>query len=102
EAVEFQGAHDGREQFPGIIVGEGEAIALAAARVVLLDSIGEAPNTVNNRHAAVTHSYQLTQPAGLETRRHQEHVAARVDALGEFGIEGEKNRYLLGIARGQV
>src|SRR6266700_2673052 len=102
EAVKFQGAYDGCEQFPGIIVGESETIALTAARVVLLDCIGEAPNTVNNRHAAVTHSNQLTQAAGLETRRHQEHVAARVDALGEFGIEGEKNRYLLRIARGQV
>ena len=49
---------------------------------------------MHHRHAAVAHGDHLIEPARLEPRRHQEDVAAGVDALLQRPVEGQERRDL--------
>ena len=102
EAIEFKGTHNGSKQFPGIIVGESETISLTCTRVVLLHRICQATYTMHDRNTAIAHCNQLTQPARLKARRHQEHITSGIDPLCQFGIEGKENGYLFRVTRSQV
>src|SRR5438876_3146291 len=92
ETVKFKRTYNGSKQLPGIIIGEDKTVAFTTARVVLLNGIGQAANGSHDRNATIAHGYELTQTAGLKPRRHEEHIAARIDALRHFCIEGKKNR----------
>src|SRR5262245_7679955 len=82
EAIKLDSAHDRSKELPGIIIGEGKAIAWTGIGVILLNSIGQTAHTTHHRDTAITHSNQLAQAAGFKTRRHEEHVATGIDRLG--------------------
>src|SRR2546421_5792745 len=102
ETVELKRADNGGEQLPWVIIGEGKPVAFTAARIIFLDCIGQATNGSHNGHAAIAHRYQLSQATWLKTRRHEEHIDARVDVLRNFSVEGEKNRYLLRVTNRKI
>ena len=61
-----------------VVVGKGEAVALAGELVVGLHGIAQAAGLAHYRQRAVAQRYHLAQAAGLEHGRHEEHVRAGV------------------------
>ncbi len=88
--------HDRRVELPGVVGGEGEAVALRRHRVVVLDRVREPPGRSHHRDGAVPQGDQLGQTTGLVARRHPQHVRAGVDALRERRVEPDRRRDLPG------
>src|SRR4051794_10810374 len=82
KTIDSQGANNSSKQFPGIIIGKGEPVALARLRIVVLHGISQTTNATHDGYATVTHRDQLTGATGFKTRRHQEHIATGIDAPG--------------------
>src|SRR5207302_8155836 len=72
--------------------GEDEAVAGLAHRVPVVDRVRQAAGGPYDRDRPVAQADQLPQSARLETRRHQEHVGAGVDVLGQYRLEADGGR----------
>ena len=68
----------------GVVVGEGEAVALAGVLVVGLDRVLEAAGLAHDGQGAVAHGYHLGEAAGLKAAGHEQHVRAGVDAVAQL------------------
>ena len=78
-----------------IIGGEDEAVAGLRPRIPVVDGIGQPAGGAHDRDGPVAETDQLTEAAWLESRRHQEHVGAGVNMLGEHRLEPDRGRHLL-------
>src|SRR5436309_126402 len=87
----MQRSLDGVGEGGRLVLGEREAVATRIG-VDVAHRIREPANRANDRDRAVAERDQLAETAGLESRRHEEQVRARVDALGERRIEPEGER----------
>ena len=74
-------------QAGGVVVFEDETGAGAGARVPGLHGVGEPAGAVHDGHRAVAQAVELVEAAGLVARRHEEHVGARLDQVGEVVVE---------------
>ena len=64
------------------------------------DRVDQPAGGVRHRRRAVALAVHLVQPAGLEARRHQEEIGARLDQVGELLVEAGRHRDAAGMARG--
>src|SRR6185369_2210612 len=60
-----------------------ETGAAAVCRIELLDRVVETTRRPHDRNRAVTHAVHLIQTARLIQRRHEKHVSARFDLMGQ-------------------
>ena len=70
-----------------IVACEAEAIARACVVDEGMDGVLEAAGLANDRNIAVAQRDHLRQTARLELGRHQEHIRARIDAVGQIARE---------------
>ena len=96
-AIESQRAVESGEQRGRVLLVEAEAPAIRA----FLDRVVEPAHRVHQRQRAVAQRIELVQPAGLEARGHQEHVGARLDAVGELVVEPQLRRDAARVFLGQ-
>ena len=73
----------------GVQVVEHEAGAVAGALVVVDHGVGEAAGRAHDRQRPVAQAVHLVQAARLEARRHQEEVAAGLDAVRPRVVEAD-------------
>ena len=74
---------DGVKHVVGVVVGEGEAVALVGIYVEGLDAVPEAAGLPDDGDGPVAHGDHLAEAAGLELAGHEEHVRAGVDPVGQ-------------------
>ena len=74
---------------------EDKAVAPGEVRAKLGHGIRQSAGMADNRQSPVTHGDHLSQAAGFEARRHQEHIAAAVDQVRQGFLEGDKDGHLL-------
>jgi hypothetical protein len=89
------------EQVVGVVVGEGEAVALAGVLVVGADGVAQAAGFADERQGAVAHGGKLGEAAGFEEGGHEEEVGGGEDAAVGGVVEGEAGG-LAGVAEGEV
>ena len=85
----MDGAADGIEHVVGIVVEEGEAVALVSELVVGENGIPQAAGFTDDRDGAIAQRDHLAEAAGLKLAGHEEHVAAGVDAVGQLMVHGK-------------
>ena len=93
--VALGGPDDGREQLPGVVPGEHEAGPRPSVRVEVADGVDQAARRSDHGDGAIAHPDQLAEAAGLEPGRHQDHVGAGVDQLGQVVVEADRGRHLV-------
>ena len=87
--VKGERAVDRGEEIVGVVALEGKAAAGLIRFVVGPDRILEPARGVDDRDGAHAHRDELRQAAGLGLRRHEIHVAARIDTGGERRVEAQ-------------
>ncbi len=78
----------------GVVVEEGEAVAVAGELVVAQHGVAQAAGLTDDRYGAVTQGDQLAQTAGLKLAGHEEHVAAGVDLMGQGMVHRKARGHL--------
>ena len=85
---------DRSKELPRVIRPEAETVACLSNGFVVADRVGQAPRGSHHGDRAVTERDQLREPARLESRRHPQHVGARIDSLRKRGVEANRDRNL--------
>ena len=88
----MHGAADGVQHVVRVIVEEREAVALVGELVVGEHGVAQAAGLARDRHRAIAHGDHLGEAARLELAGHEEHVAARVDAVRQLVVHREARR----------
>ena len=81
----------------GVVVQEGEAVAVAGVLIVGQHGVPQAAGLAGDGQRAVAQRDQLGQAAGLEQRGHQEQVRRGVELVGQHVVHLEVGGHLLGV-----
>ena len=75
----------------------GRAADFQRRRFAFLYRVGQSTRLSDNGDGAIFEAVQLVQAARLVAGRHKKHIAARLDFVSEFVVEGDVGRQLFGI-----
>ena len=88
----MHGAAHGVQHVMRVVIEEGEAVALVGELVVGEHGVAQAARFARDRHGTVAHGDHLGKAARLELAGHEEHVAARVDAVRQLVVHRKARR----------
>ena len=89
---------DGADQRGGSVLLKRESGRIAARFRFVLDRVLETARGTDDGNRAVTQAVHLIQAAWLESRRHQEHVAAAFDQMRQPLVEADVDGHAVRVA----